>query len=64
MMGFGTMIMLLFWGAVIWLVISLVNASTQNPEAKSALTMLKKRYATGEITREQYLEMREEIERN
>lgn len=26
-MGFGAIIMLLFWGAIIWLVISLVNSN-------------------------------------
>ncbi len=64
-MGFGAFIMLLFWGAIIWLVISLVNASTKKSEemAESALTILKKRYARGEITREQYLGMETELTR-
>jgi putative membrane protein len=58
-MGFGAIIMLLFWGAIICLVISLTNAGTQKSEEipESPLTILKKRYAKGEITREQYLEM-------
>ncbi len=55
--------MVLFWGAIIWLVISLVNAGTKKPEEtpESALTILKKRYARGEITKEQYLEMEKEL---
>ncbi len=28
-MGFGVIIMVLFWGAIIWLVISLINAGTK-----------------------------------
>lgn len=62
-MGFGAIIMLLFWGAIIWLVISLINAGTKKSEEtpESALTILKKRYARGEITREQYLEMETEL---
>ncbi|MFZ2411652.1 MAG: SHOCT domain-containing protein [Candidatus Methanoperedens sp.] len=58
-MGFGAIIMVLFWGAIIWVVISLINAGTKKPEEtpESALTILKKRYAKGEITREQFLEM-------
>lgn len=46
-MGFGAIIMLLFWGAIIWLVISLINAGTKKSEEtpESALTILKKRYA-------------------
>jgi len=62
-MGFGAIIMLLFWGAIIWLVISLINAGTKKSEetSESALAILKKRYASGEITREQYLEMETEL---
>ncbi|MCX9010754.1 MAG: SHOCT domain-containing protein [Candidatus Methanoperedens sp.] len=64
-MGFGVIIMVLFWGAIIWLVISLINAGTKKSEEtpESALTILKKRYARGEITREQYLEMEMELTR-
>jgi len=62
-MGFGVIIMVLFWGAIIWLVISLINAGTRKSEEtpESALTILKKRYAKGEITKEQYLEMEKEL---
>ena len=62
-MGFGVIIMVLFWGAIIWLVITLINAGTKKSEEtpESALTILKKRYAKGEITREQYLEMETEL---
>ena len=64
-MGFGVIIMVLFWGAIIWLVISLINAGTKKSEEtpESALTILKKRYAKGEVTREQYLEMEKELTR-
>mgnify|MGYP003394786726 CR=1 FL=1 len=62
-MGFGAIIMLLFWGAIIWLVFSLINAGTKKSEetSESALAILKKRYAKGEITRDQYLEMEKEL---
>ena len=62
-MGFEAIIMVLFWGAIIWLVISLINAGTQRSEetSESALAILKKRYARGEVTREQYLEMEKEL---
>ena len=64
-MGFGAIIMVLFWGAIIWLVISLINAGTKKSEEtpESPLAILKKRYARGEITREQYLEMEKELTR-
>ncbi len=68
MMGFGMgygmgIIMVLFWGAIIWLIISLINAGTQKSEetSESALAILKKRYARGEVTREQYLEMEKQL---
>ena len=62
-MGFGVIIMVFFWGAIIWFVISLINAGSKQSEEmpESALTILKKRYAKGEITREQFLEMEEEL---
>ncbi len=63
-MGFGmAVIMVLFWGAIIWLVISLISAGTQKSEetSESSLTILKKRYARGEVTREQYLEMEKQL---
>ncbi len=62
-MGFGVIIMVLFWGAIIWLVISLINTGRQRSEetSESALTILKKRYARGEITKEQYLEMEKDL---
>ncbi len=62
-MGFGVIIMVLFWGAIIWLVISLINAGTKKSEEtpESALDILKKRYARGEVTKEQYLEMEKEL---
>ena len=62
-MGFGVIIMVLFWGAIIWVVISLINSGRQRSEetSESALTILKKRYAKGEITKEQYLEMEKEL---
>ncbi len=64
-MGFGAIIMLIFWGAIVWLVISLINAGTKKSEEtpESALTILKKRYARGEVTREQYLDMEKELTR-
>jgi len=62
-MGFGAIIMVLFWGAIIWLVISLINAGTKKSEetSESALAILKKRYARGEVTKEQYLEMEKDL---
>jgi putative membrane protein len=63
-MGFGWVFMLLFWGVVIWLVYTLINAAqtkTQENKQDNAVEILKKRYAKGEITKKQYEEMRKEL---
>src|SRR3989338_651027 len=60
-MGFGFVFMLLFWGLIIWLIVTLINASHSNKNGSDSLTILKKRYASGEITKKQYEEMRKEL---
>ena len=63
MMGFGFIFMLLFWGLIIWLIVTLINASQSNKNEPDSLTILKRRYASGEITKKQYEEMRKELNR-
>mgnify|MGYP001616374788 CR=1 FL=1 len=60
-MGFGFIFMLLFWGLIIWLIITLINASQSNKNESDSLTILKRRYASGNITKKQYEEMRKEL---
>ncbi len=60
-MGFGFIFMLLFWGMLIWLAITLINAAQSNKEKDDPSTMLKKRYASGEISKKQYEEMKKEL---
>lgn len=62
-MGFGFIFMLLFWGLIIWLIITLINASQSNKNESDSLTILKRRYASGDITKKQYEEMRKELNR-
>ena len=57
-MGFGLIFMLLFWGALIWLVINLIRSSQYSREKDESLTILKKRYAAGEISKKQYEEIK------
>ncbi len=68
--GFGGILSILFWIGIIalavWLVGSLVSrASSQPPSnlpsAESPLDILKKRYARGEINKEQFDEMRHDL---
>ena len=61
MMGFGFLFMLLFWGALIWLVITLINATQSGKKEEDPLNILKKRYALGEITKKQFEKMKKEI---
>ncbi len=63
MMGFGFLFMLLFWGVLIWLVITLINASQSGKKEEDSLSILKKKYASGEITKKQYEEMKKELNR-
>ncbi|OIO64858.1 electron transporter RnfE [Candidatus Woesearchaeota archaeon CG_4_10_14_0_2_um_filter_57_5] len=62
-MGFGFLFMILFWGLVIWLVYSLINAAQSDTQRKGedSMVILKKRYAKGEISKTQYEEMRKEL---
>lgn len=64
-MGFG---MLLFWGLLIVGIVMLVNCSRgsgtcgkREPE-KSALDILKERYARGEIEREEFEQKKRDLE--
>ncbi len=69
-MGFGLLFMLLFWGALIalavWLVRALFPPAGQPPapptgQHLSAREILDRRFARGEISREEYDLMRETI---
>ena len=61
-MGFGFIFMLLFWGLIIWLIVTLINSTQSNKKDDSdPLTILKKRFAKGEITKKQFEEMKKGI---
>ncbi|MBI5566104.1 MAG: SHOCT domain-containing protein [Chloroflexi bacterium] len=70
--GFGGIFTILFWiviiGLGVWLISNLVSrTNNQSPSSsgtapESALDILKKRYARGEITKEQYDEMRRDLQ--
>ncbi len=59
--GFGLIFMLLFWGLIVWLIITLVNASRYDENEPDSLTILKKRYASGKITKKRYEKMKKEL---
>lgn len=65
MMGLGMLFMVLFWVFVIAGVVYLIRwlmsqGLTSRPE--SSLDILKKRYARGEISKEQFDEMKQDLQ--
>ncbi len=73
MMFFGIFMMVLFWGAIIALVVWGIRALSRGgtgpigptgptPPRSRALDILQERFARGEITAEQYEEMRKRLE--
>lgn len=64
-MGFAGLVMLAFWAVVIIGVILLVRSvagAQGGPSHETPLDLLKRRYAAGQITREQYEQMRKDLE--
>ena len=62
-MGFGFLFMLLFWGAIIWVIVTLTNTNQYNKNEPDSLAILKRRYVSGEITKKQFEEMKKELNR-
>jgi len=60
MMGFGLILMILFWGILIWIIFALIKTFQPNKE-EDPLILLKKRYASGKISKKQYKEMKKEL---
>jgi len=62
-MLFGWIWMLLFWGAIIWLIVwgvsQLTGAGRRNED--TPLEIARRRYARGEITREQFDQLRQDL---
>ncbi len=63
-MGFGWIFMILFWALVILGIVALAKwvFSAGSSSGGRALDVLKERYARGEINREQYEQMRRDLE--
>ncbi len=64
-MWFGWIFWIILIALVIWLVVNQNKKSKQyfnNPQSESALDILKKRYAKGEITQEQFDQMKKDLE--
>jgi putative membrane protein len=65
-MVFGGLWMVLFWGAVIWLVVWGVGRATsgtggRTSEQEAPVEIAKRRYARGEISREEFEQLRRDL---
>jgi putative membrane protein len=65
---FGPIFMVLFWGLIIWGIVALVRgvsrpsgSDSAPPTADSALEILKRRYARGELNKEEYEEKKKDL---
>ena len=65
-MGFGWIFMILFWILVVLGIVALAkwlfSTAGSGASGKRPLEILKERYARGDITREQYEQMRRDLE--
>jgi len=65
-MGFGWIFMVLFWALIILGIVALARwlfvAGGSGRSGQRPLDILKERYARGEINREQYEQMRRDLE--
>jgi putative membrane protein len=62
--GFGMIFMIIFWGFIIALFFSLApnrSAESTSPQAETSFDTVKKRFASGEISREEFKKMVREL---
>jgi putative membrane protein len=62
--GLGLLHMVFFWGLVIFVLVALVkwlSGGSEAPGPGSAMEILKRRYASGDIGREEYERMKREL---
>ncbi len=60
----GLVFMVLFWGLIIWLIVWIITRYTKPQQAgktESAMEILKKRFAKGEVNKKQFEEMKKEL---
>ncbi len=66
-MWFGWIIWLVIIGGIVWAVVTIVNNNNRKqqnyfPREEDSLEILKKRYARGEINREQFEQMKQDLD--
>lgn len=60
-MVFGGIMWLLVWGGVIWLIVSALRPRGRAEASPDPLEIARRRYASGEITREAYLQLQQDL---
>ncbi len=63
-MIFGSILFVLFWGGIIWLIVWSVRKATTHYDSScsvSAIDTAKVRYARGEITKDQFDQIRKDL---
>ena len=63
-MGFGSILFVVFWGAVIALVVWGISKTTNRgdtSEKKKPIDIAKERYAKGEISKEEYDKIKQDL---
>lgn len=63
-MFFGFILFILFWGGIIWLIVWAIRRATDRSggsTAQNAMDIAKTRYAKGEITKEQYEQIKKDL---
>lgn len=65
LLGLGWVFQVVFWGLIILAVVSLVRKHNNDAyyKKKSPLDVLKERYASGEIGKEQFEQMKNDLEK-
>lgn len=62
MHGFGWLFWLIVIALLIWFIVSFLSGRNRNISNESALDILKKRFARGEITKEEFEEKKKALE--
>jgi putative membrane protein len=66
-MLYGAIMMVLFWGLIIWLAIWIIRGITRHeyhdrgPERRDPLDIAKERYAKGEISKEEFDRIKKDL---
>ncbi len=61
-MWFMPLFWLAFWIFIIWAIIQAIRSFQSNNKDEDSLKILKKRYAKGQISKKEYIQMKKDLE--